>query len=222
MTRVTLSSTQDIPTVSVVDTVTETLGLLARTKEQLDHAWRQIEAEHLGRQTPCTDWRVSDLLAHLIAGEASVPPWLRGDAFIFHDELADDHRSQWRQLADEADTALAAPGAFGAVVEHPTAGTITGELLAGFRGIDRLVHAWDLLVSIDAPDQLNMALVYDIYGLVLPFADFIATTPGFVAVDEPPATADVQTRLLALFGRARSAATTHNGRRAGAGSHRGH
>ncbi len=175
----------------------------------LDGFGRRVHAVRPGQwhdATPCTDWDVRDLVAHLVGEQRWVPPLLAGQTMadvgdrFAGDVLGDDPARSWDDAAAGARGAFAEPGALGGTVAlsygEADAEHYLFEMIA-----DLVVHAWDLVRGIDGDESLDPQLVRVVYGRTQPHADALAASGLFdppVAVD---ADADEQTKLLALFGR---------------------
>lgn len=156
--------------------------------------------------TPCTDWRIRDLVNHLVVENLWVPPLLRGatikevgDAFD-GDVLGDNPVQAWRKAAADAATAIADAGPLDRTVHLSFGDTPAAEYVTQLFA-DHLIHGWDLAQAMDADaalpdDQVEvcaswfdeMEKGYRQAGAV---AEAVAVPPG----------ADAATRLLARFGR---------------------
>jgi uncharacterized protein (TIGR03086 family) len=190
--------------VSAVSVESVTVSLLVRAGVEFGRALAEVADSDWSRRTPCPDWSVRNLVDHVVFGEAAVQPWLHGlQPELDWDLLASSPRRAWQQYSEQAVGALSQPGALNQTVDHPFVGPISGDRLAGFRIVDRTVHAWDLLASIGADDTLSAELVEPLYAMVLPTAESIEMPGLFAKAVEVSEAADVQTRLLALFGRSR-------------------
>ncbi len=66
---------------------------------------------------------------------------------------------------------------------------------------DHFVHGWDLARAIGADDRLDPDLVERCYTVTKPQEDELKASRQFGDRIEPAPDADMQTRLLALFGR---------------------
>ena len=68
---------------------------------------------------------------------------------------------------------------------------------------DIIVHAWDLAKATGQDTGLDAELVMALWALTEPRRERMMSSPAFGAgkVPEPPALADLQTRLLAILGR---------------------
>jgi uncharacterized protein (TIGR03086 family) len=163
-------------------------------------------ADQLDNSTPCTEWKVRDLLDHVIGGGHMFAAGLRGEAPQSDgptDLVGDDHRAAFRASISGFSTALASTDDLDQPVTLPfgTLPTVAAlQLAAG----DLLVHSWDLAQATGQP--------FD------PPADFVEASYGFfqVAVNDelraaglfgpPVQVADDATPLTKLLG--------HAGRRA--------
>jgi uncharacterized protein (TIGR03086 family) len=103
-------------------------------------------AEQYGDPTPCTDWTVRDLVAHLIAGNVKYveigrgEEWARGAPEVV---LDDDPGAMYRRTMDDLLGAWGQPG----VLDRETAlpvGRGRAELALYLHLGETLVHGWDL------------------------------------------------------------------------------
>ncbi|MGI9605261.1 MAG: TIGR03086 family metal-binding protein [Acidimicrobiales bacterium] len=165
----------------------------------------RVNDDHLERETPCTDWNVEALISHVVLGDASVPLLFAGEplpdsTLIDPSLLGPNPMATWRGTALAAIEALRAPGAMEREVEHP-AGRRTGEVIARFRLVDVLGHAWDLStatgIEVDLPDELAEAAL----EFLLPLVDALAASDAFGPALEPPEASSPAVRFLALIGR---------------------
>ena len=140
-------------------------------------------ADQLDNQTPCSDWKVRDLLNHVIGGGHMFAAGLRGEAVpgdAPSDLIGEDHRAAFRASIDGFSAALAHADDLDAPVTLPfgTLPTVAAlQLAAG----DLLVHSWDLATATGQP--------FD------PPTDFVEASYGFfqVAVND-------DLRAAGLFG----------------------
>lgn len=132
--------------------------------------------------TPCTDWDVARLVAHLHDGDTACAAALGSPG------------------ADLAD-AFAAPGALDRLVDLPF-GQVPGAIALHLRTVESLVHAWDLAVatgqSVSAPpDLVEPEIEFSRMALQMLPDD---ATPFAASVDVPDTASPVD-RLAALLGR---------------------
>ncbi|MCX4531434.1 TIGR03086 family metal-binding protein [Streptomyces sp. NBC_01669] len=157
--------------------------------------------------TPCTEWSVRDLVAHLTSEQLWVPPLVTegltvaevGDAYD-GDVLGDDPVAVWDRAAAGAREAFAAPGAFGRTVNLSYGDTAADAYCAQMVS-DAVVHSWDLARAIGADEGLPEDLVAFTRREVAPYAKGLSHTGLFAPAVGTEEDADPQTQLLALLGR---------------------
>jgi uncharacterized protein (TIGR03086 family) len=156
--------------------------------------------------TPCTDFDVRTLVNHIVSGNFWVEPLVGGksiadvgDAYdgdvLGHDPIATYDRS-----ARGAAAAFNAPGAMEASVAV-SYGPVPGEIYAGHRFIDVLIHGWDLAKATGQDATLDAELVDACLQVVEPQKDLLAGSGAFATDVAAPPGSDPQTRLLAMLGR---------------------
>jgi uncharacterized protein (TIGR03086 family) len=171
----------------------------------------QVTREQLALPTPCAEWDLRALLAHMtaqhvgfaraVAGERTEPAdWRPGP-------LPDDVASAYRQAADQVIRSFTAPGAADrrAYLPEIRGGvTVPAGMAMGFHLVDYVAHAWDVAAAIGAPvdfDDDVLAAALTVAGQVP--ADAASRGPGtaFDPVLPAPAGAAALDRVLALLGR---------------------
>ncbi len=168
---------------------------------------REVTGAHWELPTPCSDWDVRQLVAHVVLGEALVPPLLAGETGLGEPDidpgaLGPEPLAVWRGTALAALDAVRALDSLDVVVDHPV-GPVAAHVLLGFRVTDNLVHGWDLATAIgrrfDLPDDLAEACL----EFWLPLAGSLGSSSSgyFAEMVEPAADAGPGARLLGLLGR---------------------
>ncbi|MGH3769436.1 MAG: TIGR03086 family metal-binding protein [Pseudonocardiaceae bacterium] len=160
-----------------------------------------IAPERWSAPTPCTDWTVRDLVAHVIGVHRRIVATLDGSEPVEPD-LADDLRKQWWQatgnirdaLNDESRATKIVSTMFG---EQPFA-ALVGSLLCG----DTLIHTWDLARATGQDERLDPGAVSMTMEMLAPLDDTIRRPGGFATKITPAPDADQQTQLLNFCGRA--------------------
>jgi uncharacterized protein (TIGR03086 family) len=161
-----------------------------------------VGADQWKLPTPCTDWNVTELVAHLASGNA------RFEAALRHQDPADDRTvdadpvSTYKRSIPRLLDAFRAPGAMDEPVTVPF-GTVPGAVAANLRLTEVLVHGWDLAQATDQPTsvfpedlaQAALAFSQGALGAISPDRRLFAP-PQPVADDAP--TID---RLAACLGR---------------------
>ena len=177
-------------------------GALASTRSYL----ARVEPGQWHDPTPCEDYDVRTLVNHIVSGNFWVAPLVGGSSIadvgdkLDGDVLGDDPLATYEQSAGEADAAFSAPGAMEASVAV-SYGPVPGEVYAGHRFLDVLIHGWDLAKGTGQDAKLDGGLVEACWEVVTPQAEMLKGSGMFGTDVEVPADADPQTRLLALLGR---------------------
>ncbi|HSL58695.1 MAG TPA: TIGR03086 family metal-binding protein [Acidimicrobiales bacterium] len=174
----------------------------------LDGVVLSVRPDDVVRSTPCADWRVAELLDHVVDELRWAPPLLAG-------------RSLDQAAAEVAAASPASPerawGAAAARAVDAIRRTSTQRVVATSAGpapaghyltevfADLLVHRWDLAVAIGVDDQLPTGLVATALDWFAASADEWRAAGALAAAVPVAPDADPQTRLLAELGRDRRA-----------------
>ena len=155
--------------------------------------------------TPCADWDVRMVVAHVVVGDAQLPLLVNGEKVelveVFDPSvLGKNPLAAWRGTALAAIRAFARPGALAERYAHPI-GHITGRRIIGFRITDSLVHAWDIARARHLDVLLDPEIAEYCLDFWLPMAAGLPSSGFFSPAVMPPADADPGRRLLALLGR---------------------
>ncbi|MEZ0015015.1 TIGR03086 family metal-binding protein [Kitasatospora sp. GAS206B] len=176
-----------------------------------------IRPEHLDLPTPCGDWALRRLLAHVIGQQYGFAAAARGqgaDPAVWADRplvagpgAAGAALAAFADSASELAEAFAAAEATGATVELPEilpGHAFPATQAIGFHLLDTLVHAWDLAVTIGLPFELGP----DLAALLLNIAELVpndpaARAPGRAFAPVRPATTEATAleQALLLLGR---------------------
>ena len=181
--------------------------------EQYDHAVaefdkrvQQVRDDQWSAPTPCTDWDVRALVAHLVDECRWVPYLLQGgtvadagDRFA-GDPLGDDPKAAWVAASRAARDAFAAAGALDHTVSLSYGETSARDYIWEMT-VDATVHAWDLARAIGADERLDPELVRRIHTEAEKDGESRAASGLYDPPVHVPAHADLQARMLGLFGR---------------------
>ena len=161
-----------------------------------------------GSPTPCTEWDVRALVNHLVYENRWTVPLMEGrtieevgDRFE-GDLLGLDPKAAWDEASEQAVNAVQADGAMVRTV-HLSFGYFPGEEYARQLFTDHLIHGWDLARGIGAEDTLDHELAEACFEINKPQEDSLKSSGAFGEKIEPDPGADLQTKLLAVFGRKR-------------------
>ena len=169
----------------------------------------------LPRPTPCADWNLSQLLAHMTVQHQGFAAAARGhgadlarwDAASVADAVAVDPAGTYAAAAADVLEAFADDAAVEASFALPEFGPgaeVPGATAIGFHFVDYVVHGWDVARTIDAPFTLPVDVINAVMPLVLavPDGDFrdTAASPFARAVDAGEGGSDLD-RALRHLGR---------------------
>jgi uncharacterized protein (TIGR03086 family) len=156
--------------------------------------------------TPCTEWDVRDLVAHLVGEVSWMTPLLSGESVadvgdrLNGDLLGDDPVAAWDRAIAAATDAVMADGAMERPVilsrRQPSGEDYTYEVIS-----DLIVHAWDLARGIGAEETLEPDLVEVVFEKTVPTVEAMRAGGAVGPALIPPDGADRQTQLLAILGR---------------------
>jgi uncharacterized protein (TIGR03086 family) len=165
-----------------------------------------IDDDHWHASTPCSDWDVHALLAHMVDELRWVPYLVSGGRFddagdrFDSDPLGDDPRAAWSAAREQAWSALNVDGALDQHV-WLSYGEVSARDYLWELTVDLTIHAWDLARGIGADDRLDAELVRRIYHETEKDVERLAASGRFRPPVNVASSADLQARTLALFGR---------------------
>lgn len=173
-----------------------------------------VRIADLDRPTPCAQWTLADLLAHMTVQHRGFAAAARGrgddesvwDVANVADAVRADPVQAYAAAAHDVLEAFAADGIAETTFALPEFGpnaTFPGAQAIGFHFVDYAVHGWDVAASLGAPYDLPADVVAAALPLVLaiPDGDFRDSSPSPFAraVNASPAT-DFE-KILAHLGR---------------------
>ena len=183
---------------------------LPKVHEQaLEHTRKYVAGVQEGKwhgPTPDEEWDVHQLVNHIVSGNFWVTPLVEGKTIeqvgshYDGDLLGDDPVAAYEQSAKEAAAAFNAPGAMQAACAV-SYGPVPGEIYAGHRFVDVLIHGWDLAKATGQNTTLPPDLVEACFAVVEPQKDLLSASGMFGSDVKVPEGADRQTQLLAELGR---------------------
>ncbi len=152
--------------------------------------------------TPCSEWKVRDLFAHLLGGGTTFAALVRGEEpGDVPDPPDEDLAAAVIRAAAALDGAFRGPGAMERVVRTPF-GEMPGEAFARVLSFDLLMHVWDLATATGQPLDVPDDVVAEIDGLARATLTPDLRTPGLFGPEvPPPGGASALERLVAFSGR---------------------
>jgi len=185
--------------------IVDMVGALDAATDEFGQRLALVGSEDWALPTPCADWDVRYLAAHVIGGNRFAALVLGGmpasdaiDHVVSSSQLGSDATAAWATTCAVQASAFAEIGALERRIDHPL-GAISGREFLDFRVFDITLHAWDLARSIGASGRLAPDLV----DIVLDIVEHGPPGMGFgiVALGHAPTDASPQERLLDLAGR---------------------
>lgn len=178
--------------------------LYERALDQTGRIVEGIQPDQLASPTPCSEWDVKTLVAHLVAGNLNSAARAEGkppQADDSEDLLGDNPAQAYRQSAEAAKRAWRQPGRLDQLYEMPM-GTLPGRAVLSIRLLESVAHGWDLARGTgQAPtyDDDIVQAALDVAQANLggerpagfPFAPVVETSGNLPAID----------RLAAFLGR---------------------
>jgi uncharacterized protein (TIGR03086 family) len=162
---------------------------------------RGVPPDGWSASTPCTEWTVRDLVAHVIDTHRRVMGALDGSTPVEVDRGA-DLAGQWRDASGAVSEALDDPARATRIVGGPFGEQPFESLVGRVVCTDTLVHTWDLARATGQDESLEPEAVASSREFLAGIDEMIRRPGGFAARIEPAPDADEQTRLLNFAGRA--------------------
>lgn len=159
-----------------------------------------IGADQWEIPTPCSDWKVRDLVVHVIATHRRVVASVDGST-VMEVDPEEDLEAQWAGATGAVRAALSDP----AVASKTVAGMFGEQpfesLISRLLCTDTLFHTWDLARATGQDESLDAEAVAKAMEFLEPLDEAIRRPGGFAPKIDPPPGADAQTRLLCFGGR---------------------
>ena len=118
-----------------------------------------VSKEQLSDSTPCGEWKISDVINHLVAGQYFFEAAVTGAAMPGGDTdfSAGDFVSAFDDGAQRSLAAFRADGAMEKMLTLPF-GQMPGAAFCGIAATDTFTHAWDLAKATGQDTDLSPAL----------------------------------------------------------------
>ena len=186
-------------------TTTKLLAGLDSASAQFRRHLAAVGDDAWAAPTPCSEWDVRYLVAHVVGGNRFASLVLAGStleeamaAIMATPQLSDAPLRSFDDTAAEQRSSFRQEGALSRTVAHP-AGEITAERFLAMRVFDIAVHSWDLGTAIGRDSDLDPELAELVLGIVESESGGRGT--GIEPCDEVGPDAPVMERLLDLTGR---------------------
>lgn len=189
--------------------MTEMPELYGASSARFGELVRSVGAGQWNDPTPCSEWNVRALVSH-VHGETLWVPELFGGKTITEvgdrldgDLLGEDPVATWERSMGEGIDSISKPDAMTRIV-HLSFGDVPGEEYARQLFGDFVIHGWDLAKAIGVDDTLDATWVEMLYATFKPMESELRSYGMYGDTVTPAADADLQTKLLAVVGRARN------------------
>jgi uncharacterized protein (TIGR03086 family) len=160
-----------------------------------------VTSDQWSAPTPCSDWTVRELVAHVIGTQRGVSARLDPSQPVGVD-LSASLPEQWREashaVADAVNDETRAATVVGGMFGEQSFASLVGRLVC----TDLLVHTWDLARATGQDERLDADAVASSAQLLASMDDAIRVPGGFAEKIVPSPGADDQTRFLNFCGRA--------------------
>jgi uncharacterized protein (TIGR03086 family) len=179
--------------------------LFAKAVEQASVCIRMVEPAQLSNPTPCTEWNLRALLNHMVYELLWVPEIVRGKTIAEvgskydGDVLRSDVVASWNHAVDAA--LVAVKQADLNATAYLSYGDVPMRDYIMEVGTDMAIHGWDAGQGMWCTVLINPAVAEAIYQTSLPKKESMRAGGQFGEPRDAPAGSDIQTKLLALFGR---------------------
>jgi uncharacterized protein (TIGR03086 family) len=126
----------------------------------------QVRPEHLSLPTPCSEWDVRALLAHMLGSiDALGAAAARSPAEPPAREVSDDVLEAYDDATAAAMATWREPGALDGEVTLPIGITMPAAVAAGVSTADCIVHGWDLQRALGGDLELDTELADHVLGV---------------------------------------------------------
>lgn len=181
------------------------LQALAVATDEFSRRLAVVGDAEWSRPTPCTEWDVRYLVAHVVGGNRFAASLLSGrsadDAMaevMSTPQLSDDALSDFSSTAASQLEAFGVANASRQRIDHPL-GDISVEEFLEFRVFDLTIHTWDLAHALGVDEALAPELIETVTAIVLRGRPGMGFGIGALSVAEAGSSPLAQ--LLALSGR---------------------
>ena len=151
-------------------------------------------------QSPCTEWRARDVVAHVVDNHRRLIAEVAGveSEAMTADE---DPKAAWTSAYATMSELTKDPEAMALSVEGPMGPMPLEQMIPQFVCMDMLVHTWDLARAVGGDERLDEESVQGAYEALKPMDAMIRQPNVFGPKLDPPPGADVQTEFLYFLGR---------------------
>ena len=180
--------------------MTEDADRYARVSRGFTERLQRVAPDQWTLPTPCEEWTVRDLVAHVIDTQRRVLGLLGGS--VSPADPDGDLLAQWNEATNALLVAVRDPALADTEVQAFSGPAPFRELVGGLACSDTVVHTWDLARATGQPETLDAGAVEHCHGIIAGFGEAMRRPGGFGPPLDGPVGADAQSRFLRFAGRA--------------------
>jgi uncharacterized protein (TIGR03086 family) len=159
-----------------------------------------VPAESWGNATPCEDWTVRQLVAHVVETPGTFFGMV-GRPFELTVSVDDDPVAAFDQSRRQVQAELDDPERAATPLDGFFGPSTFASAVDRFASMDLVIHGWDLARATGQPEVIDPAEVERLAEEVVGFGDMLHS-PGVCGPEIPVGDdVDAQTKLLAVVGR---------------------
>lgn len=179
--------------------------LFNRCLHQASLVFEHLTPADYEKPTPDTEWNVHDLANHMLDELSWIPDMVEGrtirevgDTFS-GDLLKDNPVKNWKEAADLALSSVTKADLD--ETAHLSYADVPNSTYISDVSTDLYIHSWDLAAALGIDRSLDDTTSQAVYEYALPHSQLREASGLFSAPLETSDEADLQTKLLALYGR---------------------
>jgi uncharacterized protein (TIGR03086 family) len=176
---------------------------IEKATELCGEAVNNIKPDQLDEQTPCSEFKVRDLMNHLLGGlemlrdaaSGGSPAVPSGDAVGDGSKIGAEYAARRQKLLD----VIKQPGAFDKTWKMPF-GEMPGAMMAGIAFMEHATHTWDLRKATGQDTELPADVVAELDSVVRPM-DAMLRMPGVCGAAIETDSSSATDKVMAFLGR---------------------
>ncbi len=179
--------------------------LFRRALDQSTKVILAVQSSQYSLPTPDSEWHVKQLANHMLYELSWIPEIVKGMTL---DEVGDRYEGDlmgnnlhyaWQAACVRANKAVADCNLDS--IAHLSYGDVKVRDYLAEAASDQLIHAWDLGVATHQKVNFDQEVANEVYERILPQANSMSASGLFAPPVPVAGSADLQTKLLALYGR---------------------
>jgi uncharacterized protein (TIGR03086 family) len=163
----------------------------------------KVPADKWSAPSPCSGWTAAHVVGHVIGGSQMISAAQTGEEPNFADPLgaAGDDPAASYAAARELALSTLTEEYLNKQVQSPFGEVPLDQMIGMILTNDVLIHTWDLAKAAGVDVTLDPQLAEEAYNGLQPMDAMVRSDRVFGPKVEPPADADIQTKLICFTGR---------------------